>query len=451
MIFGHPLCHLVQYSTLKPTMPRYREAPWCRVPVEIWTYIMSIHLSGEDFICMDPDPLRDAVNIPAVLARWHNPDSAKCLVSRRRNIRLVCKAWRDATARIPLPYVTLTSFFRYDKEVSSSKALRIRQNTHSIPYGLLMECKCEGRLNEENEGWEEVVHGESTLDVEILMNFGAISIKSLGRSSTRFPRLRALVVRDHPRQSSFLKFFPNLLLLDLTVILRPSRGSNVKREPFLFNKLTTLHLRLWNHEFFSDTENLWIVPNLRHLQVTARTIVPIRPRDWDLCVRMFGETLVSLMFDFGEEEEDPIIGHNAWNIYRLDSQFWGQLPNLRYLAANLQIFRFQPPRQGHPLCALIDTSSPTNDSFDEMKTYMESWKQLRTVSLAFSWAPLEDTSDFPTGFGIAYRKDGQSPITLVGVIALRLQSYCRKTGVRLEDRWGRTLEEWRENPFSGFY
>jgi len=192
--------------------------------------------------------------------------------------------------------------------------------------------------------------------------------------------------------------------------------------------LTTLYLRLDFPHLLPDEESLrskWSVPMLQNLVIISKQVVTlVNP---GVCLKAFGETLISLTI-----QQEP----NFWtqsSAFGLNAGFWDRLPCLRHLAIDLDIFPFQTPPDNHPLCALVDTGTPSARAYRSMGYHIAFCPQLKTVSLTFEWGKYNE--DYGPRAELIYRMEIDA--------AKGLASVCKAAGVRLEDHSGQTYEEWR--------
>jgi hypothetical protein len=408
------------------------ESASSRTPVEIWMEIIAFVLSGSDYLFMNPDPLKGAINVPATLAKWKDQREPKQLLITRRNMKLVCKTWKKIVEMAPLDYVDVAKFKEYDASIRLFKARRIQGGLKPWRCRCTRRCDCNIRPDDAEKimrlsnDWSTFLDSEDMkkLDVEILSLF--LGMEQTLSHSIRLPKLRAITVKSWPNQNLSLlsSNFPNLQYLEISFWSFPSNSA------IDLPLLTTLYLRLDLPHFLSSLEFIntkWSVPKLQHLLVISKIVMTSVERS--ACLEVFGSSLISLTL---QQRSNAEFG------FQMGAGFWDRLPCLRYLAIDLHVFNFQPPPENHPLCALVDTGTASYWAFRSMGYHIASCPQLKTVSLAFRWGDCIEG-----GGSVTPRTPGMMDVVIDW--AKGLASVCEVAGVRLEDYLGQTYEEWRRN------
>lgn len=178
-------------------MPPTKNHPGAEYPAEICVIILTNFLSGDDLVCTNPDPLKDAVNVPATLAKWYDPQAMYHFWESGVRVILVCKAWKDATQRVAAPYIHFVPLSMGRQAIV--KAKRIQENLNFLACRYEWKCTCgasvvNGLVCEMLDPWARTLcppNGpRSTLQAEI-----AISNEKMGRSKIchAAPNLRVRV------------------------------------------------------------------------------------------------------------------------------------------------------------------------------------------------------------------------------------------------------------------
>jgi hypothetical protein len=242
--------------------------------------------------------------------------------------------------------------------------------------------------------------------------------------ATIFSRLRALEVVGGFERSliNVPSFLENLVYLNIGLDTDDQGG------PLTFPSLTTLRIRIAHRQAFTYVKQ-WITPKLLHLEI--RDVCPwVSPLEIDEYLKRGWPLLQS--FRLLVEDHVTVIPNDIWD----------SLPKLTY-AGFTSLARSDQALSptNHPLHTLA--LLPLAEDFGSrrmMANIMLNFLNLRVVADSHMW---EDIPAEILRKHINSSFDHTHYMLLCFSCVMDLNSVCRQAGLRYEDRWGRSLEEYQ--------
>jgi hypothetical protein len=240
-----------------------------------------------------------------------------------------------------------------------------------------------------------------------------------------FSQLQALEVVGSSKASltAVPTFLKSLTYLNISLATYGEEG------PLTFPSLTTLRVCLRQTDSFKYVEQ-WTMPNLRHLEIrdlfsqqNLSEINEYLKRGWPLL-----------------ESFRLIVDHGAIFI---PNDIWASLPNLTYVGFTRLWFDQALSPTNHPLhtLALLILDDGSMRSRRTLADVMLNFLNLRVVADTHRWEDIPTELIQAEAIYSSFYHKHVYPLCFLCVMDLELA--CEQVGLRYEDRWGRSLEEFK--------
>jgi hypothetical protein len=413
------------------------------LPLEIWTEIFGELLYEPALV--NPSPFYSGCNPHTALIEWYDETRLQQVERQRRLLRLVSHTWKAIADRMIHQFYQLSrgkAFYLADQKFlhASRIHLGVRQEICAC-HG---SCACDFRnysglgIQPQDFGHVEQILQDAPTEFQLPLKTLMIPYywwdKMVGLYgdkpiASRLSRLSALLLAGANLGRSIPSICPKLTFLSIS--LQGLHFTDSSHFGLDFLHITGLVICMWGSGDFQAFAS-WNLPKLQHLSITYGS------RDPSDQLREFFKTERSSLSSFALRPFSSSIFQYTGNSHHLPPEIWSGAPNLLYLGlASFGMDTIKVPPSIHPLRTLAFLQlNPYKFPRAVLGSILSEWNNIKVVADVHRW------EDLPSSRSKAFNDPNHIHFGAVCEYCLILaNSICSQYGVRYEDRYGRSLEE----------